>query len=96
MSLAFEAKAYVCEFVEVSAEDGQVVVTFIGNFPADGDVSEDEASSIVNSSLFRDIMRTSFEQAPAGTPVRDAFDKLARDGGEVALRFLNSDAKVAA
>lgn len=35
-------------------------------------------------------------QAPAGTPVRDAFDKLARDGGKVALRFLTAVAKVAA
>lgn len=96
MTLTISAKTYECEYIDVGAEDGQVVVTLIGNFPSDDTITVEEASNIVNSPLFRDVLRMAYNHAPSGTPVREAFDRMERDGGEVSLRFLNSDAEVAA
>lgn len=96
MTLTLTAKTYDCEYIDVGAEDGQVVVTLIGNFPGDDPVTLEEASNIVNSPLFLDVLRMAYNHAPSGTPVREAFDRMERDGGEALLRFHNSDAKVAA
>lgn len=96
MTLTLSAKTYECEYIDVGAEDGKVVVTLIGNFPGDDTITVEEASSIVNSPLFLDVLRMDYKHAPFGTPFREAFDRMERDGGEVRLRFLNSNAKVAA
>lgn len=96
MTLTLSAKAYECEYIDVGAENGEVVVTLIGNFPGDDTITVEQVSSIVNSPLFLDVLRMAYNHAPSGTPVREAFDRMERDGGEVRLRFLNSDAQVAA
>jgi hypothetical protein len=96
MSLNFNAKTYECESAEVGAKDGQVVVTLVGNFPPVDQITAEEASSIVNTPLFHDLLRMAFQHAPDGTPVREAFDRMARDGGSAILQFKQLEIEVAA
>ena len=55
MTLNFNAKTYECESAEVAAEDGKVVVTFVGNFPPTDQMTVEEVRSIVNTLLFHDL-----------------------------------------
>lgn len=96
MTLNFNAKTYECESAEVGAEDGEVVVTFVGNFPPTDQMTVEEVRSIVNTPLFHDLLRMAYQHAPDGTPVREAFDRMAREGGTAILQFKQSEMEVAA
>ena len=96
MSLNFIAKSYDCEYLDVGAEDGQVVATFVGNFPAADQITAEEATAIVNTPLFFDLLRMAYEKAQVGTPLFDAFDRMRRKGGSVVVKFQQSEIEVAA
>lgn len=96
MTLTLTAKTYDCEHVEFGVEDGEMVITFVGNFPAQDEMPLEEVNSIVNTPLFHDMLRLTYQQASLGTPVREAFDRMERDGGEARLRFRQPEVEVAA
>ena len=83
--------------MEVEAnEDGEVVVTLNGDFPAPEQMTIEETTSIVNDPQFFELLRLAYQQAPLGTPLRCAFDRMKRVGGTVVLRFEQSDVGLAA
>ncbi len=88
MTITFNAKTYQCEYVEFKAnDDGEVVVTLIGDFPTPEKMTSEEVAAIVNDPQFFDLLRAGYQNAPFGTPLWSAFEAMRRDGGEVVLCF---------
>ncbi len=88
MTITFNAKTYQCEYVEFKAnDDGEVVVTLIGDFPPPEKMTSEEVAAIVNDPQFFDLLCAGYQNAPFGTPLWSAFEAMRRDGGEVVLCF---------
>ena len=97
MPLSLKAKTYQCEYADIEAsDDGNVVVTLFGNFPAPEKMTVEETTAIVNDPQFLELLRLAYQHAMPGTPLRCAFDRMKCHGGMAVLRFQKTEIEVAA
>jgi hypothetical protein len=97
MPMTFNAKTYSCECVEFEAnDDGEVIVTLFGDFPAPEEMTVEEATSVVNDPQFIELLRLAYQNTALGTPLWSAFERLRHGGRTAVLRFEQPEARMAA
>lgn len=97
MTMNFNTKTYRCESASFKAnDDDEVIVTLIGDFPTPEKMTGEEVAAIVNDPLFLDLLCAGYQNAPFGTPLWRAFERLRSNGGEAIVRFEQPEVTVAA